>query len=186
VETPPLTDRTLAIIRAVLAHPGGDGFTATDMANATGIAAATVTSILSRLSGFGWLERVPGTAWSRPFQLTDDGARLARAALARPTEQPERVWTLRELEDEVAAGKAPHALLDAAREAVGTPREPAARPRQRPGRTVQSAQVVAKEPPREPVKELTKAPVKARARPRGPKPGDPFATPPTPLGYHMA
>jgi hypothetical protein len=53
VETPPLTDRTLAIIRAVLAHPGGDGFTATDMANATGIAAATVTSILSRLSGFG-------------------------------------------------------------------------------------------------------------------------------------
>lgn len=109
----------------MLTSPHGE-HTATSVARATGIHAATVAPILVRLVTFEWLETLPGVGTARPYRLTQTGIDGARDAIrTRSTNTGTsmstgggKVWTLAELEQAVARGEQPPSVLRAARQAV--------------------------------------------------------------------
>jgi PadR family transcriptional regulator PadR len=80
------------VLRALLAEPTQEMY-GLQICSAAGLPSGTIHPILARLRGLGWLESrwedaVPqeeGRPRRRYYRLTEDGAELARIALAQAT-----------------------------------------------------------------------------------------------------
>ncbi|MGH3218425.1 MAG: PadR family transcriptional regulator [Streptosporangiaceae bacterium] len=92
-QSPRMTLPTQLVLRALLAYPGQELY-GLQICRPAGLPSGTIHPILARLEGLGWLEsrwedtasaHTEGRPRRRYYQLTRDGAELARAALARAT-----------------------------------------------------------------------------------------------------
>ena len=90
---PRMTLPTQLVLRALLADPGQEMY-GLQICTEAGLPSGTIHPILARLEGLDWLEsrwedsaaaHAEGRPRRRYYQLTTDGAELARAALARAT-----------------------------------------------------------------------------------------------------
>jgi PadR family transcriptional regulator PadR len=89
---PRMTLPTQLVLRALLTEPTQEMY-GLQICTAAGLPSGTIHPILARLEHFGWLEsrwedidsHREGRPRRRYYQLTKDGAELARTALARAT-----------------------------------------------------------------------------------------------------
>jgi DNA-binding PadR family transcriptional regulator len=90
-QVPRMTLQTQLVLRAMLAEPAAERY-GLQLCAETGLPSGTIYPIVARLEQVGWVDshwEDPGehVAEGRPrrryYRLTDDGAALARAALAR-------------------------------------------------------------------------------------------------------
>lgn len=87
---PRMTQTTQLVLRALLADPGRERY-GLEICALAELPSGTIHPILARLEKVGWLEsrweiidpRAEGRPRRRYYQLTRDGAELARNALAR-------------------------------------------------------------------------------------------------------
>ena len=97
--SPRMTMATQLVLRSLLADPADELYGA-EIGEAAGLMSGTVHPILARLEAAGWVDsrwedvdpRAAGRPARRYYRLTGEGARQARAALARaPRPQPGRL-----------------------------------------------------------------------------------------------
>jgi DNA-binding MarR family transcriptional regulator len=99
---PRLTHATVSVLRAMLENPGGKLY-GLEVCAMAGLPTGTVHPILARLEGAGWLEsaweqidpKAEGRPRRRYYQLSEDGAMRARAAVDRADAQTARLRALR-------------------------------------------------------------------------------------------
>ena len=100
---PRMTLPTQLVLRALLADPGQEMY-GLQICKEAGLPSGTIHPILARLEGLGWLDsrwedtaaaHADGRPRRRYYQLTNDGAELARFALARATTPVSTVRGLR-------------------------------------------------------------------------------------------